>query len=655
MQMTTLSFEKFKVKGANMGEASCLPDIKNDDYLRATLNIDESVPEEDRKYIKKGGINSLIPYHIQNGYDRARVDLEFDAAILENEYLKATFVTELGGKLWSLYDKKADREILYANDVFQPCNLALRNAWSSGGVEWNVGMRGHNPYACSPLFAEELKDEDGSPVLRMFEYERIRGVAYSITAKLEKDVLLIHPIIENTSDEDVNMYWWSNIAVEETENTRVIVPATKCLMSGYIEGIHAIKQVDIPYTDETDVSYSTRLHQARDFFYKIPENEKKWITAVDEGGYGLVQLSTMELTGRKLFTWGSGTGGKHWNKWLTESMGNYIEIQAGILKTQFEHFPMPKRSTLSWTEGYSSISVDPEIAHGKDYIAAIDIVKNNIKEKQSIVENAGFDIKGKGKLMYMGSGWGAIENMLRTTPVSNIVDFPKDSIDDECKVWLELIEKKTLTAPEPDKPLKSHIKGRVWLDLLERAEDNWFKYYHSGIVRYAEGDTDGAYSDFVKSNELLENVWSLRNIAQIEKNEYGNYDKAIAYMKKAISLKNDYRPLWVNYCESLFAKEMYKEWIEVFEKEVPEILRENERLRMLYAFALSKSERFEEAIDILLDNFILPDVKEGEYSISHIWVAAHRRKMENAGYLNPTEEQVFEKYPLPESLDFRMH
>mgnify|MGYP002513697702 CR=1 FL=1 len=37
--------------------------------------------------------------------------LEFDAAILENEYLKATFVTELGGRLWSLYDKKEEREL----------------------------------------------------------------------------------------------------------------------------------------------------------------------------------------------------------------------------------------------------------------------------------------------------------------------------------------------------------------------------------------------------------------------------------------------------------------------------------------------------------------------------------------------------------------
>jgi len=186
VKMSTLKFEKFKIKGATLGDASCLPDIKNDDYIRAALTILPEVTEKEKTYIGKGMIPTLLPHQVQNQYDRAREELEFDGAVLENEYLKATFVTSLGGRLWSLYDKKEEKELLYANDVFQPGNLALRNAWFSGGVEWNIGIKGHNMWTCSPLFAEELKDTDGTPMLRMYEFERIRGVAYSITAKLEK-------------------------------------------------------------------------------------------------------------------------------------------------------------------------------------------------------------------------------------------------------------------------------------------------------------------------------------------------------------------------------------------------------------------------------------------------------------------------------------
>ena len=140
-KMNTLKFEKFKIKGAKLGELSCLPDIKNDDYIRAKLTVLPEVLPQEREHIGKGMIPTLLPYQIQSGYDRTREVLEFDAAVLENECLKATFVTELGGRLWSLYDKKAKRALLYANDVFQPGNLALRNAWFSGGVEWNVGIK----------------------------------------------------------------------------------------------------------------------------------------------------------------------------------------------------------------------------------------------------------------------------------------------------------------------------------------------------------------------------------------------------------------------------------------------------------------------------------------------------------------------------------
>lgn len=654
-KMSTLKFEKFKIKGAKLGTASCLPDIKNDDYIRAKLTVLPEVSPEESKHIGKGMIPTLLPYQIQSGYDRSRELLEFDAAILENEYLKATFVTELGGRLWSLYDKKEKRELLYANDVFQPGNLALRNAWFSGGVEWNVGIKGHNPLTCSPLFAEEIKDTDGNSMLRMYEFERIRGIAYSITAKLEKDVLLIRPTIENTKEESVYMYWWSNIAVDETPNTRVIVPCTTSFRCAYEEGNYFLGNTDIPISDGIDVTYATNFNRSRDFFYKISENEKKWITAVDKDGYGLIQLSTPELVGRKLFAWGEGTGGKHWNGWLSDSGKKYIEIQAGLMKTQLEHFVMDGKTTISWTEGYGAFKGEPAILHGNDFVAAINEVKNGIFDKQSIVENATFEAHTKGELKYMGSGWGAIENMVSETPASNIVDFPSESINEECQEWAKLYETGILDVPDKKLPVKSYVKGDVWIEKLSVAEDSWYKYNHLGVALYTKGDVKGAFKSFAKSVELCPNAWAYRNLAQIEKNENNNIEKAVMYMEKAVAEKNDYQPLWVNYAESLFAAELYKKWVEEYEEKTSQELKDNGRLKMLYAYALVKVDRHKEALKIMTDNFLLPDIKEGEFSVSHIWLEIHKKMLAEQGIEKFNDTEIYAKYPLPYELDFRMH
>ncbi len=654
--MTTLSFEKFKIKGANLGEASCLPDIKNDDYIRAPLTVLPEVTAEEKKHMGKGMIPTLLPHMVQNNYDRAREELEFNAVVLENDYLKAIFVTSLGGRLWSLYDKKAGKELLYANDVFQPGNLALRNAWFSGGVEWNVGIKGHNMWTCSPLFAEELKDKDGNPMLRMYEYERIRGVSYSIIAKLEKDVLLIRPEIENTSADPVYMYWWSNIAVDETPGTRVVAPCNESFLCAYEEGGYFLGNASIPMYNDIDVTYTTNLERSRDFFYKIPEDEKKWITAVDETGYGLVHMSTPELTGRKVFAWGEGAGGKHWNEWLSDCGKKYIEIQAGLLKTQLEHFLMDGNSKLSWTEGYGALQGNPETLHGKDWNGVIDEVKSHIKDQQAIVENASFDIDGKGTLKYMGSGWGAIENMTKEVPVSTHLDFPKESINDECSEWVKLLETGELDVPDKNLPIKSYVKGDVWIEKMKVAKDSWYKYNQLGVTIWTtNNDLNSAYDMFLKSVEFEPNAWSYRNLAQIEKNEYENYEKAVEYMEKAIAEKNDYQPLWVNYAEVLVAVKNFKKWTEVYENDIPENLKTNGRLKMLYALALVEVDRYEESLAILMDNFIMPDIKEGEFSISHIWLSIHRKKLATEGITEITDDEIYAKYPLPYELDFRMH
>ena len=148
-----IKFEDYKMPAGAMGEMNPLPDIKNVSYIHAGYQMTDKISEDEKTYLGKGMISTMLPYMMQDNYDRDRKDRNFKAAILENDYIKAVFLPEIGGRLWSLYDKKLGKELLYVNPVFQPCDLALRNAWFSGGVEFNVGIKGHNPLTCSPLFA----------------------------------------------------------------------------------------------------------------------------------------------------------------------------------------------------------------------------------------------------------------------------------------------------------------------------------------------------------------------------------------------------------------------------------------------------------------------------------------------------------------------
>ena len=64
---------------------------------------------------------------------------------------------------------------------------------------------------------------------------------------------------------------------------------------------------------------------------------------------------------------------------------------------------------------------------------------------------------------------------------------------------------------------------------------------------------------------------------------------------------------------------------------------------------------YKEALAILMDRFVMPDIKEGEFSISHIWLEIHRKKLEAEGVTGLSDAEIYTKYPLPYEVDFRMH
>lgn len=655
--MTKLTYEKYAIPSASLGEDSALADIHVNSYIRANISVSESISEEDSQYIGKGMISTLLPYRITDGYDRSREIRYFESAVLENEYIKAVFLPELGGRLWSLYDKTQKRELLYKNDVFQPANLALRNAWFSGGVEWNVGIKGHNPLTCAPLFCQTAYNKMGQPVLRMYEFERIREVVYVIEATLDKDTLCMNITIENKSDSDVYMYWWSNIAVPETPKTRVIVPAEQTFYCAYTDGGYFLDKTSMPQVEGKDITYASNSTRSRDFFFDIADDRDKWIATADENGKGLLQSSTAILKGRKLFVWGQHDGGRHWNDWLSDKAGPYVEIQAGLLKTQLEHFIMKGNSVINWQERYSAFAIEPEKAHG-DFATAVKRAQIEVDNNVQKAQEGLFDVQSVDEIQQYGSGWGAIETKLRGYSISDICDFPENSITDEQKPWLDLINGVALKEINASIPTPSYVVGEKWLKLMkDNASDNWNYYNHLGIMQYAHGEIEKAKESFTRSFMLTPNAWAYRNLAQIKKNIETEYDVATHLMQKAVELAPTYVPLLVEYAYALMSAKRYNEYVKFYES-LTSACQQNGRLRMLYGMCLCKVGDVDGAIKIINKDLVVDDIKEGEYSLSAVWVGIYAKKMakeENVSEKELSPETVLSRYPLPIQLDFRMH
>ena len=88
-------------------------------------------------------------------------------------------------------------------------------------------MIGHTPFTNEPLYIATVDSEYGYPVLRMYEMERVRAVTYQMDFFLPEDSksLLCRMRITNEKDQVVPMYWWSNIAVPEYPEGRIVMPA----------------------------------------------------------------------------------------------------------------------------------------------------------------------------------------------------------------------------------------------------------------------------------------------------------------------------------------------------------------------------------------------------------------------------------------------
>ncbi|NUP48553.1 MAG: DUF5107 domain-containing protein, partial [Catenulispora sp.] len=220
-----LRHEVLRIQGADDPRAGVLPVLAG--VPRPGFDAAAAPYPDMARNLEYGRPTTLLPYTNQDSYSRERTERELPALVLENETLTATFLPGYGGRLWSLRHRPTGRELLHRNAIRQPANLALRDAWLAGGVEWNFGATGHWPLTCEPLHAIRLEAADGTPVLRMYEFERLRRVVVTIDAWLPSGArtLMVHVSLHNPAPTPTPAYWWSNMAVPQSPDVRVIAPA----------------------------------------------------------------------------------------------------------------------------------------------------------------------------------------------------------------------------------------------------------------------------------------------------------------------------------------------------------------------------------------------------------------------------------------------
>ncbi|MFF7187601.1 DUF5107 domain-containing protein [Streptomyces sp. NPDC008222] len=645
--VTTIRRDAVTLPAAELGPDNPLPPLRPLDEMHRIEDRDrDDLPRDMARQIGYEPLRSLLPARVRDGYGRGRASRELDALVIENDRLRATVLPGLGGRVASLFHKPTGRELLYRNPVFQPACFALNGAWFSGGIEWNIGATGHTALSCSPLHAARVTAPDGGEMLRLWEWERLRDLPFQVDLWLPEgsDFLYVGVRIRNPHDRPVPLYWWSNIAVPE--ECRVLAPAEEAYHFGYER---RLRRVPMPSYDGVDRTYPANSVHPADYFYEVPDARRRWIAALGEDGDGLVQTSTDVLRGRKLFVWGTGTGGRRWQQWLTEpGTGGYCEIQAGLARTQLEHVRLEAESEVAWLEAYGPLRAECEGEWPGVVRAAEERLEACLPRERVEAAYAAWrpcaDAE-PGEVLAVGSGWGALE-VLRSGDKLPGTPFEEATLGDAQGTWLELLRSGSFPESRRVGPPGETLVAPHWRDMLETAPASPLTEYHLGVAQWHAGDRAQAVRSWERALPLAPSQWPLLRCLAVADQEAGHHERAADRYTEAFDdlcrERRDDGETWTAVTAALgrealdatLAVGRTRDARSVWHRLHP-VTRERGRFRLTEARLLLAEGDREAARAVFDEGFEVADLREGAGAIDELWALI-------------TDE------PLPAHYDFRM-
>lgn len=606
-----------------------------------------------------------LPYLIQDHYTRDKKTIQLDAIEYENEVLKAVILPAYGGRVWSLYHKVEEREILFCNPVFQPGNLGVRNAWVSGGIEWNLGQFGHSTLTMDHMYAAICKDEVGREFVRLYEYERIKGLFYQVDMHLlpNDDNLYVYVNIINTHKEERSLYWWTNIAVELNRKCRVLSGTDQVIATTPINGENTFAHDTLPYLkslSDVEGSYPEVFMFSNEYFFQNKKDiNDTWEVAAYDDGTTFYERSTANLPYKKMFCWSNEQGGNHWQHFLaTDDAPLYVELQAGLIPTQVHGSDIPGKSSVSFTQAFGSMRTEVAKTHETSYLDCVDYCRGAVEEQlpteQLLMNHEIFEASKDSEILeilHYGSGYALLEEKREEGFIPANMKFVYGENDVFGK-WESLLSEEKV--PElVEGYADSYLTDSVWLPYLEKATDKGgVALFHYGVALYENGETEKSIEVLEQYIEISKEQIGYRTLGNLYA-RLGNVEKSMEWYDKVFDSKEeihvDYYEEYLRYLDEEGHYEKAWTLYQAATKEVKD--NGNVQLRIIGPAIECGAFAFAEELFAIEQT----NIREGEVVLNKHWVRMKELEFQKEGMSEEAAKEKSAALEVPYIVDFRLN
>ncbi len=338
--------------------------------------------------------SNIYPYFRFDGYTDEPVDKDWTIVELENEWIKVHITPEIGGKIWGAWEKSTGFPFVYANDVVKFRDVAMRGAWTSGGIEFNFGDIGHAPTVATPVDWTTRENPDGSVSCFVGALDLSSRTRWMVEINLpaDKAYFTTRSRWYNCTPFETSYYHWMNGGFRAEGDLEFCFPGTNYI--GHEGELHTWpideKGRDLSRYKNNDFgSYKS---------YHVLGEPTDWF-----GGYwhdddmGVVHYSPYaDKLGKKIWIWGLSRQGYIWEDLLTDKSGQYVELQSGRLFNQaspgsinspFKHVAFKPYTTDEWTEYWYPVKGTGGIdAASKKGVFNVDIKGDSVRVRFVAVE-----------------------------------------------------------------------------------------------------------------------------------------------------------------------------------------------------------------------------------------------------------------------------